>query len=96
MRFEGEEATTIYRSAAEVDTDRDKHLVFCASDSSPASSSVAYGWKEGVTEALYGWKVKEVQRREGGTEGKPLLLPPGRRLRRSVYILAEGPRSRLF
>ena len=65
-----------------------------SSSSSDSRDSSAYGWKEGVTEALFGWRVAEVQRAgEGGAErGKPPELL-GRRLFRSVYVLEAGGRT---
>lgn len=82
----------IYQSAAEVEADGDEHLVRksapSSSDSRGSSSSSVYGWREGVTEALFGWRVAEVRRAERGG-GKPLPELRGKRLLRSVYVL-EG------
>ena len=86
-RFEKEKEKT-YRSKEEVEADKEKQLVVCASSDSNRGSSI-YGWREGVTEALYGWKVAEVKRTEEGG-GRRELLVPGKRLLRSVYTLGSS------
>lgn len=76
----------VYSSAAEVEADSDEHLVGKASAD---DSSSIYGWREGVSEALFGWSVAEFQRAGQQTGGKQLVL--GRRLLRSVYLLERAP-----
>ena len=50
------------------------------------------GRAAGVTEALFGWRVAEVQKRAAGKpELPPLRLAPGERLLRSVYVLERAP-----
>lgn len=79
----------VYRSAAEVEADSGEHLVF--RNASSESGSSAYGWREGVTEALFGWRVAEVQRAAAEPGLAPLRLAPGERLLRSVYALERAP-----
>ena len=84
----------VYRSAAEVEADSGEHLIFrnASSSSDSRDSSSVYGWREGVTEALFGWRVAEVQKRAAGKpELPPLRLAPGERLLRSVYVLERAP-----
>lgn len=87
-RFQKEKEKT-YRSAEEVEADEGEHLVCASPDSNPDSPSSVYGWREGVTEVLYGWNVAEVKRTEEA--GKRVLLVPGKRLLRSVYQLERAP-----